>query len=368
MLAGLNEDLALPLLLPRPTIPSDGPFYDSVRGMKVLVTGAGGSIGSELALQVAGSQPELLVLADNSELNLYEIDSTIRQGAPNQKKLAAILDVRDRDAIESLMHTHHIDVVFHAAALKHVPLLENDHNLIEAVMTNVMGTANVARAAIGAGARMVLVSTDKAVHPSSTMGKTKRVAELFTRALAAKIESNHLSQVRFGNVIGSSGSVVPLFRRQIAQGGPVTVTHPDMTRYMMSIKEAVGLVLSSADHQRTSGGGYGLYILDMGEPVKILDIASQLITLAGRTPNKDIKIEFTGLRPGEKMHEELAYEWEVLNDTSVPRLRKAAIRTQVPDKILSMVAALEKCATLRSASLVKSRLNAIIEAAIKNKW
>jgi O-antigen biosynthesis protein WbqV len=367
MLAGLNEDLALPLLLPRPTVSTDGPFYKSVQGLRVLVTGAGGSIGSELVLQIAGSQPELLVMADNSELNLYEVDSTIRQGAPGLNKMAAILDVRDRDAVESLMHDQKIDVVFHAAALKHVPLLQNDHNLIEAVLTNVVGTANVAQAVVGTGARMVLVSTDKAVNPSSTMGKTKRVAELFTRALAAKLETNHLSQVRFGNVVGSSGSVVPLFRRQIAQGGPVTVTHPDMTRYMMSIREAVGLVLSSADHQRCSDG-YGLYILDMGEPVKILDIASQLITLAGRSPNKDIRIEFTGLRPGEKMHEELAYEWEALSETDVPRLRKASISTTFPDVILNMVSQLSNSARTRAPVEVHRKLDKIINAAIKNKW
>ncbi|MCO5157844.1 MAG: SDR family NAD(P)-dependent oxidoreductase [Aquamicrobium sp.] len=368
MLAGLNEDLALPLLLPRPQISRDGPFYESVRGKRVLVTGAGGSIGSELVLQAAGSRPDLLVMADISELNLYEIDSTVRQGAPDQKKHAAILDVRDRVAVEKLMHDFEVDVVLHAAALKHVPLLENDHNLIEAVMTNVVGTANVSLAAVGRGADMVLVSTDKAVYPLSTMGKTKRVAELFTRSLAAHIGTSHLSQVRFGNVIGSSGSVVPLFRRQIAQGGPVTVTHREMTRYMMSIREAVGLVLSSADLQHRSGEGYGLHILDMGGPVKIVDLARQLIMLAGRTPGVDIKIEYTGLRPGEKLHEMLAYEWENMKPTEVPRLRKAAISIGRPKALLDMIAWLIQAARARNTEVVREALDKITSEAVAFKW
>lgn len=323
MLAGLNEDLALPLLLPRPKISERGPYYSSVEGRRVLVTGAGGSIGSELVIQTAGSKPEHLVMADHSELNLYEIDSTIRQGAPTQSKLAAILDVRDREGIDSLFAAERPDIVFHAAALKHVPLLENPHNLIEAVLTNLVGTMNVADACARHGIEMVLISTDKAVYPTSTMGRTKRLAELYVQALARREVSNKFLQVRFGNVIGSSGSVVPLFRRQIAQGGPVTVTHPEMTRYMMSIKEAVGLVLNSSALHHEEGVGYGLYILDMGEPIKIIDLAKQLIRLAGLQPYDDIDIKIIGIRPGEKLHEELVYPWEHLRATRVEKVRVA---------------------------------------------
>lgn len=323
MLAGLNEDLAFPLLLPRPKISERGPYYSSVKGRRVLVTGAGGSIGSELVIQIAGSKPEHLVMTDHSELNLYEIDSTVRQGAPQQSKLAAILDVRDREGIASLFAGEKPDIVFHAAALKHVPLLENAHNLIEAVLTNLVGTMNVADACARHGIEMVLISTDKAVHPTSTMGRTKRLAELYVQALARREMSDKFLQVRFGNVIGSSGSVVPLFRRQIAQGGPVTVTHPEMTRYMMSIKQAVELVLNSSALHHEEGAGYGLYILDMGDPIKIIDLAEQLIRLAGLQPHKDIEIEIIGARPGEKLHEELVYPWEPLQQTRIEKVRVA---------------------------------------------
>lgn len=368
MLAGLNEDLALPLLLPRPTVSDSGPFYSSVQGKRVLVTGAGGSIGSELVLQIAGSEPAHLVMADISELNLYEIDSTIRQGAPDQSKLAAILDVRDVEALQQLMVRESIDIVFHAAALKHVPLLENDHNLIEAVLTNFLGTLNVARTVHDLGAEMVLVSTDKAVNPSSTMGQTKRLAELYVRATAQVHGSSCYSQVRFGNVIGSSGSVVPLFRRQIAQGGPVTVTHQDMTRYMMSIKEAVGLVLDASSLQHDEGDGYGLYILDMGEPVKIIDLARQLIQLSGHKPGRDIKIDIVGMRPGEKLHEELTYPWEELHETPIKGVQKAGVSIDDPAMLLHRLNNLAQIAMTRDPAATRTRMQEIIALAVANNW
>lgn len=323
MLAGLNEDLALPLLLPRPKISKRGPFYDSVRGRRVLITGAGGSIGSELVVQVAASRPSHITLADISELNLYEIDLTLNEGAPDLSRSAAILDVRAANAVRSLFHREMPDIVFHAAALKHVPLLETPHNLVEAVLTNFAGTKHIADHCASIGAEMVLVSTDKAVYPTSTMGQTKRLAELYMQAVARSRPNNGFSQVRFGNVIGSSGSVVPLFRRQIAQGGPVTVTHPEMTRYMMSIKQAVGLVLAASELQHRNPQHYGLYILDMGDPVRIIDLAEQLIRLAGRQPHTDVEIEIVGMRPGEKLHEELVYPWENLQPTEVQGVRVA---------------------------------------------
>jgi len=368
VLAGLNEDFALPLLLPRPAISECGPFYSSVRGKRVLVTGAGGSIGSELVLQIAGSAPAHLVMADISELNLYEIDSTISQGAPDQSQSSVILDVRDELALQSLMLSEGIDIVFHAAALKHVPLLENDHNLVEAVLTNFLGTLHVARCCHKYGAEMVLVSTDKAVNPSSVMGCTKRLAELYVRAMAQHHDSGRFSQVRFGNVVGSSGSVVPLFRRQIAQGGPITVTHPEMTRYMMSIKEAVGLVLDASALQHDHGGGYGLYILDMGEPVKIVDLANQLIRLSGRTPGRDIKIEYVGMRPGEKLHEELTYPWERLTPTQVQGVSKAEVVIRDPAMLLYKLNNLAQAAQSRSPGVTRQMMAEIIDIASKNHF
>ncbi|MFT4159728.1 polysaccharide biosynthesis protein [Shinella sp.] len=356
MLSGLNEDLAFPMLLPRPKIGS-GPFYSGVRGRTVLITGAGGSIGSELALQVAASRPKKIILADSSEGNLYEIDSTIGQGAPDLDRVSAVLDVRDMPAVRRLFSSENPDIVFHAAALKHVPLLETPHNTMEAVLTNLGGTINITDTSLIYGAEMVFISTDKAVSPSSIMGTTKRLAELYVHGLASYNNDRRLSQVRFGNVLGSSGSVVPLFRRQIAQGGPVTVTHPDMTRYMMSIKEAVSLVLNSSEAHDSDG--YGLYILDMGEPVKILDLAEQLIRFAGLQPHTDIPIEYIGLRPGEKMHEELVYPWERLTPTKVARVNMA--RPMLPaDMFVGRLRRLKARALERNYTFVRDEMNEIL--------
>lgn len=322
MLQGLNEDLALPLLAQRPVIKANSIKHASIRGRHVMVTGAGGSIGSELSMQIAACSPDTLTLVDHSELNLYEINATLQQSNLLLPIRAALADVRDKATMRSLFQDQPPDLVFHAAALKHVPLLENDHNLVEAVRTNVLGTKHVADLCCVYGSDFVLISTDKAVNPSSGMGLTKRVAEVYVHALSRRYPEVNLAQVRFGNVLGSSGSVVPLFRRQIAQGGPVTVTHPEMTRFMMTIKEAVGLTLSAADLQREDDG-YSCYVLDMGEPVKIIDLAKQLIRQAGMRPGVDIKIDIVGVRPGEKLHEELSYEWEKLEATEADGVRRA---------------------------------------------
>lgn len=322
MLKGLNEELAFPILQKRRLPDPPEKLYPLVGASRVMVTGAGGSVGSELVLQIAAQQLAhseqpggrgSLILVDSSEVNLYEINQTLAKCAPDLTVHAYIADVRHEHAMASVFDRHKPAVVFHAAALKHVPLLENDHNLIEAVLTNVGGTLNVQELAMEHGADMVLVSTDKAVEPSSVMGLTKRAAE---RAYAMKEpEGNCLSIVRFGNVLGSSGSVVPLFRRQIAQGGPVTITHPEMTRYMMTIREAAELVVRAASVESNLGKvqpvtAPGLYVLDMGEPIKIMELAEQMIRHSGLRPGRDIEVKIIGIRPGEKLHEKLFYPWE----------------------------------------------------------
>lgn len=314
MLRGINEALALPLLQPRklpdtPEVPIDELAYGSI-----CVTGAGGSVGSELVMHIATHQLKAngqLILIDSCELNLYEIAKTLDECAPHLKVHALLADVRDERAMLSIFLKHRPDMVFHAAALKHVPLLENDHNLVEAVRTNVVGTLNVAEAARRCGAGFLLISTDKAVNPSSVMGLTKRAAELSLATLG--IRPGHLCIARFGNVLGSSGSVVPLFERQIAQGGPVTVTHEKMTRYMMTIRQAAELVIQAyvQEARRPATDDVGLYVLDMGEPVRIMELAEQMIRHNGLRPGKDIEIKITGIRPGEKLEEELLYPHEV---------------------------------------------------------
>jgi O-antigen biosynthesis protein WbqV len=269
--------------------------------------------------------------------------------------------VRDAIAINHLFWDEKPDIVFHAAAMKHVPLLETPHNLVEAVLTNVMGTKNIVDACGACNAEMILISTDKAVNPSSVMGHTKRLAELYTEGRCTLGHGRKFAQVRFGNVIGSSGSVVPLFRRQIAQGGPVTITHPEMTRYMLSIKEAVSLVLSASVMNHANGSNYGLYILDMGDPVKILDIAHQLISLAGLTPGRDIMIEVIGMRPGEKLHEELSYPWEDLARSPNPRVFKAHPTTRLIPKFVSEIAELSRLFHDRDASWARMKMEAIMQ-------
>lgn len=281
-----------------------------IAGKRVMVTGAGGSIGSELARQLAGYAPAELTLLDSSEFAVWQIDIEISELAPAVSKRIVVADVRDAGRIQAIMQECRPELVFHAAALKHVPIVEA--NRLEGMRTNALGTQIVADAASASGARlMVLISTDKAVNPSSVMGASKRLAEMYCQA--QDVEARHQRggmrcvTVRFGNVLGSTGSVVPLFRRQLAQGGPLTVTHPDMQRYFMTVREAVGLILEASKvgigEEAIPDGG--IFVLDMGEPVKIIDLARQMIRLAGLHPDKDIEIRFTGLRPGEKLFEEL---------------------------------------------------------------
>lgn len=308
-LTGTEPDLAsitLEDLLGRPPVQLRLEAIQSLIGGKtVLVTGAGGSIGSEIVRQVVACAPSSIILVDSSEFALYEIDLEVSRLAPDLTRQALIADVRDRRRIHEVMQDCKPHLVFHAAALKHVPLVEA--NVREGVLTNVIGTRNVADAAIACGARaMVQISTDKAIRPTSMMGTTKRVAEAYCQALDISGVSTRFITVRFGNVLGSNGSVVPLFKRQIAAGGPITVTHPDMKRYFMTIREATELVLQAASAEIGRDETRGrIFVLDMGEPVKILTLARTMISLAGLRPDEDIKIEFTGLRPGEKLFEEL---------------------------------------------------------------
>jgi O-antigen biosynthesis protein WbqV len=286
-----------------------------IEGRRVLVTGAGGTIGGELTRQIARFDPALLALVDSGEFNLYQIDRELREMGMGDKIVAKLGDVRDRRRIETIMHDYRPEVVIHAAALKHVPLMEE--NPTEAVLTNVLGTMNVAETARAAGAtRLVLISTDKAVSPTNVMGASKRAAELFVQALDQS-DGFRATAVRFGNVLGSAGSVVPLFEHQIHQGGPITVTHKDMTRYFMTLDEAAALVLQAAAADPRDEPRGGVYVLDMGQPVRIEHLARQLCRLRGLEPDRDIQIVHTGLRPGEKVHERLFYDTEVVRQTSV---------------------------------------------------
>ena len=302
-----------------------------ITGKRVLVTGAGGSIGGELVRQIAALAPAHLALLDNAEYQLYLIDLETSERWPALSRSAILGDVRDRVRIEQILARERPDLVFHAAAFKHLPLVEMNPN--EGVLTNVVGTRVVADAAIAAGvAAMVLISTDKAVNPTSVMGASKRLAESYCQALdvaALGRGGTRIVTVRFGNVLGSTGSVVPLFQRQIAAGGPVTITDPEVTRYFMTVREAVELVLQSCELALSTSKDQpgAIHVLEMGQPVKILDLAHQMIRLAGLRPNEDIKIAFKGLKPGEKLHEELFHDQEDLIPTARPGIMLAHPRT-----------------------------------------
>jgi FlaA1/EpsC-like NDP-sugar epimerase len=305
-------------LLGRDPVALDGAGLQSfIGGKTVLVTGAGGSIGAELSRQIARFGPARILLFDIAEFALYAIAREFLDHRPGVKVAALAGDAKDERRIEELFGRHKPHIVFHAAAYKHVPLMEGD-NAFEAVSNNVLSTVAVARAAAKHGAeKFVLISTDKAVNPTSVMGASKRLAEIACHALQAETQTQ-LVVVRFGNVIGSAGSVVPRFREQIAGGGPVTVTHPDMQRFFMSIPEAAQLVLQAG----MMGRGGEIYVLDMGEPVRIVDLARQMIRLSG-LKEEEITIVFTGLRPGEKMHEEPLADAEETMSTPHPKLRIA---------------------------------------------
>lgn len=290
---------------------------DAMAGKTVLVTGAGGSIGSELCRQIARLGPAKLIAFERSEFNLYSIELELRRAFPELPLEALLGDVTDPVSVGHILDRHRPEVIFHAAAYKHVPLLQDQPR--EAVRNNILGTRTLALAADKMGCEtFVLISTDKAVRPTNVMGATKRVAELFCQALSRR-SAMRLITVRFGNVLGSAGSVVPLFQKQINGGGPVTVTHPEITRYFMTIPEACQLIMQAG----VMGKGGEIFVLDMGQPVKIAYLAEQMVRLSGKVPGKDIQIAFTGLRPGEKLYEELFYEQEQLHDTEHKKIMLA---------------------------------------------
>ena len=277
----------------------------------VLVTGGGGSIGSELCRQIASFNPKHLIIVDNYENNAYTIQQELIRKYEGKLNLSTIIaSIREYKRMDEIFNEYKPDVVFHAAAHKHVPLMENSPS--EAIKNNIFGTLNVARLADAYKVkRMVLISTDKAVNPTNIMGATKRAAEMIIQTINKNSETEFVA-VRFGNVLGSNGSVIPLFKKQIAEGGPVTITHPDIIRYFMTIPEAVQLVLQAGAMAK----GGEIFILDMGEPVKIVDLANNLIRLSGFEPGVDIKIEYSGLRAGEKLYEELLMREEGLTKTA----------------------------------------------------
>lgn len=280
-----------------------------VQGKIVMITGGGGSIGSELSRQIASHNPKRLILVDIYENNVYDIQLELKRKYPNLDLVVLIASVRNTERINKIFETYRPQIVYHAAAHKHVPLMEDSPN--EAIKNNVFGTYKTALAAGRNGVeKFVLISTDKAVNPTNIMGASKRMCEMIVQTLNNQFKTEFVA-VRFGNVLGSNGSVIPLFKRQIAEGGPVTVTHPDIIRYFMTIPEAVSLVLQAGAYAK----GGEIFILDMGEPMKILDLAKNLIQLSGYTVDEDIKIEFTGLRPGEKLYEELLMAEEGMKDT-----------------------------------------------------
>ena len=298
-------------LLDREEIRLDIEFVKSfLKNKTVLVTGGGGSIGSELCRQIAKCDVRRLIIFDIYENSAYYIYNELVSIYPDLDVVTLIGSIRDKARVESIIAQYHPDVIYHAAAHKHVPLMESSP--CEAVKNNVFGTLNLVRAADTHGVgRFIMISTDKSVNPTSVMGATKRICEMIVQSYA-RTSDTEFAAVRFGNVLDSNGSVVPLFRHQIAQGGPVRVTHPDVSRYFMTISEAVSLVLEAGVH--ACGGE--IFVLDMGEPVKVVTLAEKLIRLSGYEPYKDIMIEFTGLRPGEKLYEELLMCEEGLTSTS----------------------------------------------------
>ena len=326
----------------------------AVRGRVVLVTGAGGSIGAELCRQVCQFQPERLVLVERAENNLFQIHRELSERCPGVLVVPVIADVCDTARMTAVFKEHGPAMVFHAAAHKHVPMME--WNPGEAIKNNVLGTRKLAELADRFGvSEFVMISTDKAVNPTSIMGASKRVAEIYIQALSQRSRTRFLT-VRFGNVLGSAGSVVPIFQEQIARGGPVTVTHPEMKRYFMTIPEASQLVLQAA----TMGKGGEIFILDMGEPVKIVDLAHDLITLSGLKPDEDIEIQFTGIRPGEKLFEELSVEDEEADKTRHPKIFIGRLAPRAWDEVAARIEALADLAEGGDRSAIKRQLRALV--------
>jgi FlaA1/EpsC-like NDP-sugar epimerase len=335
--------------------PTHPAVLECFRGQTVLVTGAGGSIGSEIARQISALDIRNLIVLDHDENSIFELMNQF--GGNRRKNIVPIIgNIRDRDVVSRLFERHSPQVVLHAAAYKHVPVMEE--NCCEAVLNNICGTRELADAAIESGcSRLVMISTDKAVRPSSVMGATKRVAEMLVQQRAAdgmtQTHRTHFACVRFGNVLGSRGSVVPIFLRQIAAGGPVTITHEQMTRYFMTIPQAVQLVLEAT----TLASSGDVYMLDMGDPVKIIDFAKQIIRMSGLTPGKDIEIEIVGTRPGEKLHEQLWNEDALVTATKfsrVSQVKAAPVPADFSQQLTELIsAARSRASDMKICSLLQ---------------
>jgi FlaA1/EpsC-like NDP-sugar epimerase len=348
------RDVAIEDLLRRAPVSLDeGLIGETLRGRTVLVSGAGGSIGSELCRQVLRFSPSKLVLLDRSENSLFHIHRELVGLAGDSELVAALADVCDRGRIDSLLRAHRPSLLLHAAAHKHVPLMEM--NPCEAIKNNVLGTRTLAQAAADSGVEtFVMISTDKAVNPTSVMGATKRIAECFVQALSSNSQTR-FAAVRFGNVLGSAGSVVPIFRQQIERGGPVTVTHPEMRRYFMTIPEASQLVLQAA----SMGQGGEIFILDMGEPVRVVDLAQDLIRLSGYKQD-EIEVVFSGIRPGEKLFEELSLDEEKAARTRHPKIFIGSLRPLSLASIQAGVDRLERVALAGDEHAARDELKLLV--------
>ena len=350
------KEVSIEMLLQRPAISLfNKKTIDELTGKIVCVTGAAGSIGSEICRQLGKYPIKKLILLDQSESGIFELMNELKISQPQLECIPELATVRESYSIERIMMFHKPDMVFHAAAYKHVPLLEKFP--MELIRTNVIGTMNVASSALKAGVqKFIMISTDKAVNPTNLMGASKRIAELYIQQLNVQGEMKCIT-TRFGNVLGSTGSVVPTFRKQIESGGPITVTHPEITRYFMTIPEASMLVLEAA----TMGKGDEIFVFDMGEPVKIVDLAKRMIMLAGLIPEKDINIIYTGLRAGEKLYEELFKETEALQSTHHPKIMVAKKDEHRGDFEMSVKELLE---IAKNETVDKDRVRSIIKKII----
>jgi FlaA1/EpsC-like NDP-sugar epimerase len=329
---------------------------DYVHGKVVLVTGAGGSIGAEMCRQIARFEPKRLLLVEQMENALFEINRELQQSFKELDRVPYVADITDKKRMRHILNTEKPSAIFHAAAHKHVPMME--WNPGEAVKNNILGSRVMADVASESGVeKFVMISTDKAVNPTSVMGCSKRVAEMYVQQLASHTESKtEFVTVRFGNVLGSNGSVVPIFKEQIARGGPVTVTHPEMTRYFMTIPEAAQLVLQAG----AMGQGGEIFLLDMGEPVKIVDLANDLITLSGLRPGEDIEVRFTGMRPGEKLFEELSITGEDVSRTSHSKIGIIKKRPEDFNRVCQGISDLLAIADDASVENIRKQLGSIV--------